>query len=134
MCPQNSFSRFSRKKSLNKRHIKHLICDKKAYIHFWCKMTPSWSHSDSLAMVQTRQRLKRTNPYFYIPKSPSSDTLPAPEIFFSNSGDVFGVGHGLFLTSLILSLAGFPITSTYCDNIPFFFRSPNSSSSPPPSK
>ncbi len=72
MRPQNSFLRFSlkiqlfSKKLLNKKNIQHQISDKKGYIHFWRKMTPDRSHSDTVERVEYH----------------SSDALSAPEIFF----------------------------------------------------
>ncbi len=77
MRPQNSFLRFSLKTQLfskklsNKKifSVKFLI--KKGYIHFWCKVTPDRSHSDTVGRVANKVRLEggfaRFNPYFYVP-------------------------------------------------------------------
>ncbi len=60
MYSQNSFSRFSQKilffseKIVELKNIQHLISDRKGYIHFWCKMTPYRSHSDPVAVLQTK--------------------------------------------------------------------------------
>ncbi len=93
--PQNSFLRFSLKiqlflkKLLNKKifSIKFLI--KKGYIHFWCKMTPVRSHSDTVGRVANKVRVEGGfapfNPYFYVSKYRSSDALPALEIFTVSS-------------------------------------------------
>ncbi len=57
MCPQNSFLRkycFFRK-NCRIKNIQLLICDKRGYIHFWCKMTLYWSHSDLVAMSQRKK-------------------------------------------------------------------------------
>ncbi len=49
-------------------------------------MTPDRSHSDTVGRVANKVRVEKDeapfNPYFYGPKYPSPDALPAPEIFF----------------------------------------------------
>ncbi len=58
--PQNSFLRFSlkiqlfSKKLWSKKNIQHQISDKKGYIHFWCKMTPDRSHTDTVGRVANK--------------------------------------------------------------------------------
>ncbi len=51
-------------------------------------MTPDRSHSDTVRLVANKVRVEggksAFNPYFYVPKYPSSDALPAPEIFFNS--------------------------------------------------
>ncbi len=61
MCPQNSFSLFSqktlllKKKFTNKKIFSIQFAIKKVInIHFWCKMTLYRSHSDPVAMLQTK--------------------------------------------------------------------------------
>ncbi len=44
-------------------------------------MTPDRSHSDSVGRVANKVRVEG-DPYFYVPKYPSFDALPAPEIFW----------------------------------------------------
>ncbi len=64
MLPENSFLRFSlkiqlfSKKLSNKKifSIKFLI--KKCYIHFWCKMKPDRSHSDTVGSVANKVRVE----------------------------------------------------------------------------
>ncbi len=59
--------------------------DKKGYVHFWCKMTPDRSHSDTVGLVANKVRVEGGfalfNSYFYVPKYRSSDVLSVPEIF-----------------------------------------------------
>ncbi len=46
-------------------------------------MTPDRSHSDTVGRVANKVKVEGGaffNPYFYGPKYPSSDALPAPEI------------------------------------------------------
>ncbi len=49
-------------------------------------MTHVRSHSDTVGRVANKVRVEwgftPFNPYFYVPKYPSSDALPAPEFFF----------------------------------------------------
>ncbi len=61
------------------KKFQHQISDIKSYIHSWCKMNPDRSHSDTVGRVANKV-FAPFNPYFYFPKYPSSDALPAPEI------------------------------------------------------
>ncbi len=89
MRPQNSFLWFFLKMQLFFEKIVHQISDKKGYIHFWCKMNPVRSHSDTVGRVAIKVRVEGGEaffiPYFYDPKYPSSDALPSPGIFFNVS-------------------------------------------------
>ncbi len=74
MCPQNSFLRFSlkiqlfSKKLSNKKVLSIKFLIKKGYIHFWCKMTPDRSHSDTVGHVANKVRVEGANP----PSTPTS--------------------------------------------------------------
>ncbi len=63
------------------KKFQHKISNKKGYIHFWCKMTPDRSHSDTVGRVANKVRVQGGFPYFHGPKYLSSDALPAPAIF-----------------------------------------------------
>ncbi len=81
-APKPFFSVFSEntaffEKIVEYKNIQHQISDRKGYIHFWWKMTPDRSHSDTVGRVTNKVG------YFYGPKYRSSEALPAPEIFSS---------------------------------------------------
>ncbi len=77
MGPQNSFLQIQlfSKKLLNKKNIQYQISDKKGYIHFWRKMTPDRSHSDTVGRVANKV-------YSFLPKYRSSDALLRQRFFF----------------------------------------------------
>ncbi len=59
-------------------------------------MNPDRSHSDTVGRVANKVRVEEGfNPYFYVPKYRSSDTLPAPDTFFTPSKKIEFGAHGV---------------------------------------
>ncbi len=59
--PKQFFTVFPENTAFFEKLVEYLICDKKGYIHFWCKMTPDKSHSVAVATLQTKYGLKGVN-------------------------------------------------------------------------